>query len=66
MVQHIQETHNGEGKPEFKFKVIKSFKTALERQIAEAVQIEMRGNLLNRKGEYYRCSLREGFNTKKH
>ena len=57
MVQHMQESHKGEGKPEFNFKVVKTFKTALDRQIAEAVRIEMRGNILNRKGEFNRCSL---------
>ena len=57
MVQHIEESHKGEGKPDFKFKVVKTFKTALDRQIAEAVRIEMRGNILNRRGEYNRCSL---------
>ena len=57
MFQHLVETHKGEGKPQFKFKVIKSFKTCLDRQIAEAIRIEMRGTILNRKGEYNRCSL---------
>ena len=37
MVQHIEESHKGEGKPDFKFKIVKTFKTALDRQIAEAV-----------------------------
>ena len=41
----------------FKLKVVKSFRSALDRQIAEAIRIEMRGNLLNRKGEFNRCSL---------
>ena len=57
MVQHMEESHKGEGKPEFNFKVVKTFKTALDRQIGEAVRIEMRGNILNRKGEFNRCSL---------
>ena len=46
MVQHMQESHKGEGKPEFNFKVVKTFKTALDRHIAEAVRIEMWGNIL--------------------
>ena len=55
--QHFIDSHKGEGKPNFKFKVIKSFKTSLDRQIAEAIRIEMRGSVLNRKGEFNRCSL---------
>ena len=49
MFQHTMETHKGKGLPMFKFKVVKSFRSALDRQIAEAIRIEMRGNLLNRK-----------------
>ena len=57
MVQHAMETHKGERLPMFKFKVVRSFRSALDRQIGEAIRIEMRGNLLNRKGEFNRCSL---------
>ena len=57
MVQHREESHKGEEMPDFKFRVVKTFKTALERQIAEAIRIEMRGNILNRRGEFNRCSL---------
>ena len=57
MVQHGEESHRGEGLPPFKFKVLRSFRSALDRQIAEAIRIEMRGNILNRKGEFNRCSL---------
>ena len=44
-------------KPEFKMKVVKYFKSALDRQVAEAIRIKMRGNVLNRRGEFNRCSL---------
>ena len=57
MVQHWEESHKGENVPPFKFRVVRSFKSALDRQIAEAVRIEMRGSFLNRRGEFNRCSL---------
>ena len=37
--------------------MIRSFKSALDRQIAVAIRIEMRGSILNRRGEFNRCSL---------
>ena len=58
MVEHVNLAHKGEeGGPNFNFKVIKSFKTCLERQIAEAVRIQKRGGVLNRRGEYNRCGI---------
>ena len=36
---------------------MRTFKTSLERQIAEAVRIQRRGNVLNRRGEYNRCNI---------
>ena len=57
MVQHSVEAHNGENNHTFKFKVVRSFRSALDRQIAEAVRIEMRGSVLNRRGEFNRGSL---------
>ena len=58
MHQHMMEVHREEvAKPDFKFKVVKTFKSALDRQVTEAVRIEMRGSILNRKGEFNRCSL---------
>ena len=58
MHQHMVEEHSKEmDKPEFRFKVVKTFKSALDRQVAEAIRIEMRGNVLNRRGEFNRCSL---------
>ena len=37
--------------------MVRTFKTALDRQVAEAIRIEMRGQVLNRRGEFNRCSL---------
>ena len=57
MVQHSEEAHNGENNHTFKFRVVRSFRSALDRQIGEAIRIEMRGSVLNRRGEFNRCSL---------
>ena len=58
MVEHMSVAHKGEeGGPRFKFKIVRTFKTCLERQIAEAVRIQKRGGVLNRRGEYNRCSI---------
>ena len=43
--------------PAFKFKVIGSYRDALSRQVAEAVRIELRGEVLNSKSEFNRCKL---------
>ena len=45
MVQHVGETHKGEA-PDFNFKVVKSFRTSLDRQVPEAIMILMRGGEL--------------------
>ena len=50
--------HEGEGEPEFRFKVLGHHKSALTRQISEAVQIMGRENsALYSKGEYDRCKI---------
>ena len=50
--------HNGEGEPEMVFKVVGTFRTALSRQIMEAVRKRGRGkSVLNSKGEYDRCKI---------
>ena len=41
MFQHCEESHKGESNPTFKFRVVRGFKSALDRQIAEAFRIEM-------------------------
>ena len=55
--QHTDEEHGGVAREEdFKMKVLNKFKTPLERQIAEALEIETRSwtadLLLNKKGEW--------------
>ena len=57
MIEHEEGVHRGEDGPEFPFKVIKKCKTSLERQVREAVRIQLRGNVLNKKGTYNRCKL---------
>ena len=57
MVQHQASVHGGDEQPQFAFKVIKKCKSSLERQVREAVRIQMRGNVLNIKGNYNRCKL---------
>ena len=49
MLQHQQEVHKDIKDPEFNFRVVKTFKTSLERQIGEAIRIQSRGNVLNRR-----------------
>ena len=59
MVRHQALVHEGEP-PVFLFKVISSHKTALSRQIKEAVRIRRRGGggrILNSKSEYNRCQI---------
>ena len=57
MHEHHSAAHGGEGEANFRFRLVKTFKSSLDRQIAEAIRIYKRGNILNRKGEYNRCSL---------
>ena len=50
--------HRGEGEPEMLFKVVGTFRSALSRQIFEAVRIRRRGAMaLNSRGEYDRCKI---------
>ena len=57
MLEHLAASHRDVQLPSFRFRVVKKCKTALERQVREAVRIEMRGNILNKKGMYNRCKL---------
>ena len=54
MLEHQANSHEGIQNPQFNFKVVKRCKTSLERQVREAVSIQMIGNVLNKK----KCSLR--------
>jgi hypothetical protein len=57
MMEHLASSHREEQLPSFRFRVVKQCRTALERQVREAVRIEMRGNILNKKGMFNRCKL---------
>ena len=59
MWKHWEIDHAGEEQePQFKLKVVTTFQSSLDRQIAEAVRIRRRGaGVLNSKGVYNRCSL---------
>ena len=43
--------------PKFRFKIVKSFKDSLSRQVAESVRIDLRGNVINSKTVYSRNRL---------
>ena len=56
--RHQETEHGGEESPEFMMRVVRYARTALSRQIGEAVRIGRRGGagrILNSKSEYNRC-----------
>ena len=58
MFNHIVDAHEDDKNPQFAMKVLRSHRSALERQIHEAVIIANswdKGHLLNSKHEYNRC-----------
>ena len=58
--KHQEQAHEGNEEPNFQMRVIGSSKTALSRQIKEAVRIRRRGgegSILNSKSEYSRCKI---------
>ena len=57
ILKHHLIHHGAEGEPEFIMKVVKFYRTALSRQVAEAVRIKRRGEVLNSRTEYNRCSI---------
>ena len=57
MFDHHVKSHGGEGEVNFKFRVVRTFRSSLDRQVAEAVGIYRWGLELNRKGEFNRCGL---------
>ena len=57
MAKHWTNSHQGGAKPQFTQRVIKSYKSALERQVGEAVWIQLRHNVLNSFGTFNRCKL---------
>ena len=59
MVKHQDIVHGGE-QADFTMRVVGSFKSALGRQVSEAIRIRRRGglgNILNSKSEYNRCHI---------
>ena len=59
MVKHMAMEHNGE-EPLFAMKLVRQFKTALARQVSEAVRIRRRGGegaILNSRGEFNRSHI---------
>ena len=58
MWKHQQQSHGGSSDAKFVFKIVEAPKSALSRQIGEAIRIRRRGGeggILNAKGEYNRC-----------
>ena len=57
MAKHWSNTHQDGPKPKLIQNVIRSYKFALERQVDEAVRIQMRHNVLNSVGTFNKCKL---------
>ena len=61
MAIHADEAHGGQIK--FKFRVLRAYRSAMERQIAETVKIKLSSKagveILNNRAEYNRCLLPE-------
>ena len=58
IAKHWEQVHKGEPMPEFRFKIVRSFKDSLSRQVAESVRIDLRGEgVLNSKSVYSRNRL---------
>ena len=57
--KHHISHHGGIGQPQFHLRPVKFYRTALGRQVGEAVRIRRRGeeNLLNSKAEFNRCKI---------
>ena len=55
--KHWETCHMGEGRPRFKFSIVRSFQDCLSRQIAESVRIGLRVHVLNSQAVYSRCRL---------
>ena len=59
MLKHWSSAHPNDRRPKFNMFVVKSYKSCLERQVGEAVRIQLRGNTLNSRAEgaYNRCKV---------
>ena len=56
-MKHWANSHPGPEKPKFHHYIIASFKSSLRRQVAEAVRIQQRSQVLNSVGVYNRSKL---------
>jgi hypothetical protein len=53
MMEYEHAAHRGaDGRPAFRFKVVKRCRTALERHVREAVRIQQRASVLNKLGKF--------------
>ena len=60
ILRHQNQEHGGDEAPKFVMRMVKSYRTALSRQIGEAVRIMERGgagSILNSKSEFDRCRI---------
>ena len=60
ILRHQQITHRGADPPKFVMRVVSHHRSALERQVSEAVRIRRRGgagNILNSRAEFNRCHI---------
>ena len=58
IAKHWEKEHPGENMPHFRFKIIRSFRDSLSRQVAESIRIDLRGEqVLNSKTVYSRNRL---------
>ena len=58
ILKHQEEAHSSNEDPKFTMRVVRSYRSALARQVGEAVRIRRRGGegrILNSKAEYSRC-----------
>ena len=59
-MKHMEMVHKGEDKPDFVMRAVAFHRSALTRQVGEAVRIGIRGGarrILNSKSEYDRCKI---------
>ena len=57
ILKHLTLHHGGVGEPNFVLKVVGYHRTALSRQVGEAVRIAKKGPILNSKAEFNRCKI---------
>ena len=60
ILKHQREAHGGEEEPKFMMRSVRYFRSALSRQVGEAVRIMRRGGagaILNSKSEFDRCKI---------